>query len=84
MSRMGRSKGHIPIRTCISCGAKRGKKELIRLIVDARGVVVRDNFGKGQGRGAYVCPRRSCYEHLIRNSRLNRAFKKEGLMAELE
>ncbi len=74
---MGRSKGHIPVRTCISCGAKRGKKELVRLIMDARGLIVRDDRGKGRGRGAYVCRNNLCLEKLEKENRLKRAFRKE-------
>jgi predicted RNA-binding protein YlxR (DUF448 family) len=75
---MGRSKGHTPVRTCVSCGAKRGKKELVRLILDARGLVVRDDRGKGRGRGAYVCRNNLCLEKLEKEDRLKRAFRKEG------
>ena len=35
---MSRNRGHIPIRTCICCGAKREKKALIRLVLDENGV----------------------------------------------
>ena len=72
---MGKGKGHIPIRTCISCGAKRGKKELIRLVVNGEGRLVRDDLETGQGRGAYICNIKSCFEQLSRNKRLNRAFR---------
>jgi uncharacterized protein len=75
---MGRSKEHTPLRTCISCGAKRGKKELVRLILDARGYVVLDDCGKGRGRGAYVCRNNLCLEKLEKGERLKRAFRKEG------
>jgi|GEM_PF-616695 len=75
---MGKDKRHIPIRTCISCGAKRTKKELIRLVLDAQGVVIRDDSGKNDGRGAYVCRSKSCWERLRKGSLLNRAFRKEG------
>ena len=78
---MGKDKGHIPIRTCLSCGAKRGKKDLIRLILDARGLVVRDCSGSGQGRGAYVCPARDCWDKLEDRGRLNRAFRTQGPLA---
>ena len=77
---MGKDKGHISIRTCVSCGAKRNKKELIRLVLHAQGVVIRDDSGKCEGRGAYVCMSKSCWESLRRGRRLNRAFKKEGPM----
>jgi hypothetical protein len=76
---MVRGKEHIPIRTCISCGVKRNKNELIRLILDTKGVVRRDDFGKRHGsRGAYVCPNKFCWENLRKGKRLNRAFKKNG------
>jgi predicted RNA-binding protein YlxR (DUF448 family) len=75
---MGSSKGHIPVRSCISCGAKRGQKELVRLILDAQGLVVRDDRGKGRGRGAYVCRNNLCLEKLETGNRLKRAFRKEG------
>jgi predicted RNA-binding protein YlxR (DUF448 family) len=72
----GRNKRHIPIRTCISCGIKRDKKELIRLVLDAHGSVVRDDNLKRKGRGVYVCPRKSCWEDLEKDKRLMKAFRK--------
>ncbi len=74
---MGRSKGHIPIRTCISCGVKRGKEELVRLVMDARGLIVRDYRANGRGRGAYVCRDNLCLEKLEKGDRLKRAFREE-------
>ena len=78
---MGKCKGHIPIRTCISCKVKRSKKELIRLVLDAQGCVVRDESGKSPGRGAYVCENRSCWERLDRGNVLARAFREKGTIA---
>ena len=75
---MGKNKKSIPIRTCIACGAKRSKNELIRLVLDAQGQVMRDDSVNRKGRGAYVCPRKTCWERLRNGRRLNRAFKKEG------
>jgi len=76
---MVRIKRHIPIRTCISCGLKRNKNDLIRLILDAQGVVRRDDFGKmHSSRGAYVCPNKSCREKSGKDKRLNRAFKEKS------
>lgn len=72
---MGKGKGHIPIRTCISCGAKRRKRELIRLVVNEGGQLIKDDQGKVQGRGAYVCKRESCREQLLKNRRLGRRFR---------
>jgi len=74
---MGKNKAHLPIRTCISCGAKRRKRELTRLTLDAQGKLLRDDCGKGQGRGAYVCMDGLCWESLGRGNRLNRAFRRK-------
>ncbi len=74
---MGKVKGHIPIRTCISCGAKRGKRELSRLVVNRKGQLIRDDEGRRQGRGAYVCKAKSCREQLSKNKRLRRHFRTE-------
>jgi predicted RNA-binding protein YlxR (DUF448 family) len=71
---MSRGKGHIPIRTCICCGAKRGKKDLIRLALVA-GVVVQDISGQLKGRGAYVCADKSCLIGLKTSKRLSKAFR---------
>ncbi|MCG6881351.1 MAG: YlxR family protein [Deltaproteobacteria bacterium] len=63
------------MRTCISCGVKREKKELIRLVLDTDGVVVRDNIGKG--RGAYICGDENCLSMLKTGKGLNRAFRRK-------
>lgn len=75
---MSKGKGHIPIRTCICCGIKRGKKDLIRLALTAGGVIVQDIRGQGKGRGAYVCADKSCLMALKTSRRLNRAFRTEN------
>lgn len=72
---MGKGKGHIPIRTCISCGAKQSKNELTRLTINDKGWLVRNNEAKKQGRGAYICKSKSCLEKLSKNRRLNRVFR---------
>ena len=78
---MSRGKGHIPIRTCIGCGVKRDKKDLVRLVLDTEGMVVRDIGGKREGRGAYVCADKTCLTALKTSKRLNRVFRTGGLAA---
>ena len=78
MRLMGKGKRHIPIRTCLSCGAKRSKGELIRLGLTPENRLVRDDQGTCQGRGAYVCRNKSCWEKLSRNKYLGRRFRKKG------
>jgi predicted RNA-binding protein YlxR (DUF448 family) len=72
---MGKAKSHVPTRTCVSCGTKRAKRDLMRLVVNGAGKVVRDDQGKAQGRGAYVCKSKSCCEQLTRNKGLGRRFR---------
>lgn len=73
---MGKGKGHIPIRTCISCGRKGSKKSMIRLVLSERGRLVIDRSGSAPGRGAYVCNEARCIELLREGRRLARAFRR--------
>ena len=73
---MGKGKGHVPVRTCISCGLKKEKNNLTRLVIDKDGKLVKDIFGRMHGRGGYVCKSSACMEKLPGNKRLNRLFRK--------
>lgn len=74
-----KAKGHIPIRTCVSCGSKRPKNELIKLMTDNECRLIKDNSGRFNGRDAYVCDARPCLERLSNNKRLNRQFRKDKI-----
>ncbi len=52
-----------------------------RLKLDAQGLLVLDVGGEGQGRGAYVCPSKSCWDSLAKGNRLSKAFRREGPVA---
>ena len=69
-------KGHIPIRTCISCGKKRPKGFLIRLVADYENRIIKDISAVIQGRGAYICDAQPCLERLVHNKRLGKYFGK--------
>ncbi|MBW1721110.1 MAG: YlxR family protein [Deltaproteobacteria bacterium] len=81
---MGKKKGHVPFRTCISCGTKKEKGELIRLVMISEGVVARDEKGTLPGRGAYVCKAPTCWNGLTRGKRLNRAFRTKKALTLLQ
>lgn len=51
---------HIPQRTCVSCGKKADKRELLRIVASKDGSVRIDPTGKANGRGAYVCRGGDC------------------------
>jgi predicted RNA-binding protein YlxR (DUF448 family) len=75
---MGKDKGHVPMRTCLSCGAKRSKDELMRLGLTPENRLIRDDQGACQGRGAYVCKDKSCRDKLLHNRQLGRRFRVNG------
>ena len=52
----------IPQRSCIGCGTKKDKKDLIRIVRTPDGDIVLDRTGKKAGRGAYVCDDPSCIQ----------------------
>jgi uncharacterized protein len=82
---MRKARGHIPVRTCISCGMKRAKGDMVRLVTDEAGFLFRDQLMRKEGRGAYVCDSKECGEALLKNKRLQRAFRREKpvIMADL-
>jgi predicted RNA-binding protein YlxR (DUF448 family) len=62
-----------PVRTCIGCGTKRPKAELVRIVaLDGKAKV--DAAGRLSGRGAYVCGRACASKALARKS-LPRALR---------
>ncbi|MCD6344403.1 MAG: YlxR family protein [Anaerolineae bacterium] len=65
---------HIPERTCIACRTKRPKRDLVRVVRAAAGGVLVDETGKRNGRGAYLCRQRECWEQALRRGSLNRAL----------
>jgi predicted RNA-binding protein YlxR (DUF448 family) len=72
---MSRGKGHVPVRTCVSCRAKRSKKELLRFVLGEDRRLKRDDSGHGAGRGAYVCRDPSCVETLMKRAPVEKASR---------
>ncbi len=66
----------VPERMCVGCRAMRPKKELIRVVAPAEGPVSVDRTGKLPGRGAYLCPERTCLAAALKGKRLDRALKR--------
>jgi uncharacterized protein len=63
-----------PIRTCIGCGARAARSELIRLVV-AGDEIVPDITLRLPGRGAYLHPRLACLERAQRRKAFPRALR---------
>ena len=79
-SRPQKSRGrkrHVPQRTCVICRTVQGKRELVRLVRTPEGLLVVDKTGKQNGRGAYLCRQRSCWETAIKGRQLSKALNME-------
>lgn len=59
---------YIPIRTCLGCGQRKPKEELVRIVVE-NGALMVDKGGKLPGRGAYLCPETACISSLRKKKR---------------
>ena len=67
---MGRQR-HVPMRTCVVCGIKSAKGDLMRIVATPEGIVAVDLTGKKQGRGAYVCNRDTALDGGLKRKRLS-------------
>ena len=57
-----RKKAHVPIRTCMGCGRKRRKEELLRFTKGTDEVVFVNGKKSMNGRGFYLCPDLLCFK----------------------
>jgi predicted RNA-binding protein YlxR (DUF448 family) len=65
----------VPQRTCIACRRVGDKRQLIRVVRTPTTGVRIDPSGKLNGRGAYLCQARPCWEKALRSGLLARALK---------
>ncbi len=65
----------IPMRKCLGCNEMKPKKELIRAVKSPEGEISLDLTGKKSGRGAYICPDKSCFDKARKGKRLERALE---------
>ncbi len=66
--------GKIPMRRCVGCGEMFAKSTLIRVLKTSDGFCI-DGTMKKNGRGAYICPKRECFDKAISKRRLEQSFK---------
>ena len=67
---------HIPQRTCIACRTTDAKRQLQRIVrTTPEGGVEIDDKGKMNGRGAYLCRVRECWETALARKSLDNALK---------
>jgi predicted RNA-binding protein YlxR (DUF448 family) len=64
----------VPVRTCIGCGERAAKPDLIRLVA-AGDEIVPDVASRLPGRGAYLHPSLACLERAQRRKAFPRALR---------
>ncbi len=66
---------HVPERSCVICGNKTAKRELLRIVATPQGAVKVDKTGKLPGRGAYICISGACAPDRLKRGRLEHALR---------
>jgi predicted RNA-binding protein YlxR (DUF448 family) len=62
---------------CVACRTKDAKRSYVRLVRTSDKRVEVDLTGKRNGRGAYLCPRRGCWQRALDGRALDSALKLE-------
>ena len=65
----------IPLRKCVGCQEMKDKRSLIRIVRTQEGAFFKDDTGRKNGRGAYICPQKGCLEAAIKSKGLERSFQ---------
>lgn len=65
----------VPLRQCTGCGEMKNKKEMIRVIKTPEDGIVIDATGKKNGRGAYLCCSKECYNKAVKSKAIERSLK---------
>ena len=70
-------KRRIPLRKCLGCEENKEKKELVRVVKTPDNEVLIDESGKINGRGAYICNSKDCFNKAIISNKISRSLKVE-------
>jgi len=62
----------VPLRRCAGCSEQKSKKEFVRVVRTPEGDIILDDTGKANGRGVYLCPKKSCLQKARKAKRLER------------
>ena len=77
----------VPLRRCAGCNEQKSKKEFVRVLRTPEGEIILDESGKANGRGVYLCPKKSCLQKAKKARRLERNLDvsiPEEIWAQLE
>lgn len=65
----------VPMRKCVGCQEMKSKKEMMRVLKTSEDTFELDATGKKNGRGAYLCFSKKCFEKAVKSKGLERSFK---------
>lgn len=65
----------IPQRQCLGCRQMKSKNELVRIIRTPLDEIRLDVTGKMNGRGAYICREKACFDKAVKSKAVDRALK---------
>lgn len=65
----------IPMRKCVGCQEMKNKREMIRVLKTSENEFMLDATGRKNGRGAYLCFSKDCFEKAVKCKGLERSFK---------
>lgn len=65
----------VPMRQCIGCQEMKSKKDMMRVLKTPEDSIIIDVSGKKNGRGAYLCFSKECFEKAVKNKGLERSLK---------
>ena len=60
----------VPMRKCVGCQEMKSKKEMMRVLKTSEDTFELDATGKKNGRGAYLCFSKECFEKAVKNKGL--------------
>ena len=65
----------IPMRKCVGCQEMKNKKEMLRVLKTSEYEFMLVATGKKNGRGAYLCFSKECFNKAVKCKGLERSFK---------
>ena len=65
----------VPMRQCTGCGEMKNKKDMVRILRTTENEIVLDATGRKNGRGAYLCRSRECFQKAVKSRGLERSLK---------
>jgi predicted RNA-binding protein YlxR (DUF448 family) len=74
----------VPQRMCVVCRSTADKRSLTRLVRTPDDGVQLDPTGKRNGRGAYLCDQRACWDRALTTDVLAKALRTTLTAADLE